>query len=277
MSRRSVERHVAEGSKTRIIDRRRYHVLSVLFVVFFIASMLFMVSGLPEFASPDNPADNEVAEKYLEDSIEDTGAVNAVAGMILDYRAFDTLGESCVLYAATICVMLLLSRTRQTYVKEAAGYLPADQIDLRKEKNPLADDAILTVTLRFLIPIILLYGICVVLNGHLSPGGGFSGGAVISGALILYACAHGELEAENMLGRKLYMTLTCAALGTYCVLKGAIFFMAANHIEDHIPKGIPGSLLSGGVIPLLNICVGIVVACTIYGIYLMFMRGGFEK
>ena len=277
MSRRSVERHISDNKKNRIIDRRRYYVLCVLFVMFFISSMLFMVSGLPEFASPDNPASNEVSEKYLADSINDTGATNAVAGMILDYRAFDTLGESCVLYAATICVMLLLSRTRQTYIKEAAGYLPADQIDLRKEKNPLEDDAILTVTLRFLIPVILLYGVCVVLNGHLSPGGGFSGGAVLSGALILYANAHGELAAEKMLGRKLYMTLTCTALGTYCLLKGAIFFMAANHIEDHIPKGTPGSLFSGGVIPLLNICVGIVVACTIYGIYLMFMRGGFEE
>jgi len=277
MSRRSVERHLSEGSNWRAVNQRIYYLFCVAFVVLFVSVMLFMVSGLPEFASPDNPASNEVSEKYITDSVKDTGAVNSVAGMILDYRAFDTLGESCVLYAATICVMLLLSRTRQSYSREAAGYLPADQIDLRKEPNPLDNDDILGVSFRVLVPVILLYGICIILNGHLSPGGGFSGGAIISGALILYANAHGELAAENIIGRRLYIALTCAALGTYCLVKGAVFFMGANGIHDPIPKGIPGTLLSGGIIPLLNICVGIVVACTIYGVYLLFMRGGFEK
>ena len=277
MSKRSVERHISENKDWRQINQKIYYLFCAAFVLLFVNVMLFMVSGLPEFASPDNPVANEVSEKYITDSVKDTGAVNAVAGMILDYRAFDTLGESCVLYAATICVLLLLSRTRQSYSKEAAGYLPADQIDLRKEPNPLQDDDIIGVTFRVLIPVIILYGICVILNGHISPGGGFSGGAILSGALILYANAHGELAAETIIGRKLYNTLTCVALGTYCLVKGAVFFMGANGIHDPIPKGFPGTLLSGGIIPLLNICVGIVVSCTIYGVYLLFMRGGFEK
>ena len=55
------------------------------------------------------PALNEVSERYLEQGAEETGAVNAVTGMILDYRAFDTFGESAVLFAAASSTILLLN------------------------------------------------------------------------------------------------------------------------------------------------------------------------
>lgn len=253
-----------------------YRLACIVFVALFVSVMLFMVSGLPEFASQQGPVSSEVSYKYLKDTVADTGAVNAVAGMILDYRAFDTLGETCVLYAALICVLLLLGHTRLKYSKAAAGYMPG-RIDLSRESNPLKDDDILKVSMRVLFPVIVLYGICVVMNGHISPGGGFSGGAVLSGAFILYANAYGEEAAEKIIGRKLYTALTAGAIGCYCLIKSAAFFMGANGIEDPFPKGIPGTLISGGVIPLLNICIGIVVACTVYGIFLLFMKGGFRE
>ena len=53
--------------------------------------------------------DWENDQKYIEDGMKDTGAVNIVAGMILDYRAFDTLGESFVLFTAVTCVLVLLT------------------------------------------------------------------------------------------------------------------------------------------------------------------------
>lgn len=61
---------------------------------------LLTAAALPRFGDPEAPTMNEVARRYLEDGVEETGAVNAVAGMILEYRAFDTFGESAVLFAA---------------------------------------------------------------------------------------------------------------------------------------------------------------------------------
>ena len=55
-----------------------------------------------------NPRAEVIADRYIERGTEETGAVNAVAGMILDYRAFDTLGESHVLFTALVVVMLML-------------------------------------------------------------------------------------------------------------------------------------------------------------------------
>ena len=78
-----------------------YRVISILFVFVLIGILLYMVSYLPPVGNAANPDNNEVAAKYIEDGMKDTGAVNIVTGMILDYRAFDTLGESNVLFIAT--------------------------------------------------------------------------------------------------------------------------------------------------------------------------------
>lgn len=71
-----------------------YRVCAVVIGVAIVSVLMVTVLQLPLFGSPDNPAVNEVVERYVEKGLEETGAVNMVAGMILDYRAFDTFGES---------------------------------------------------------------------------------------------------------------------------------------------------------------------------------------
>ena len=95
------------------IFKRIYGCMAVLFCLALITVLLFTVSNLPTFGSADNPASNEVVQRYIEECIAETGAVNIVAGMILDYRAFDTLVESHVLFIAATCVMILLRADKQ--------------------------------------------------------------------------------------------------------------------------------------------------------------------
>ena len=63
------------------------------------------VMNMPGFGQEDNPINNEVAERYLEHSEEETGSENVVTAMIIGYRGFDTLGESCVLFLAVSVVL----------------------------------------------------------------------------------------------------------------------------------------------------------------------------
>ena len=72
---------------------RLYPVLSVVLCVIFSLVLILTVTYLPRYGVVDAPINNEVSERYIEKGMEETGAVNIVAGMILDYRAFDTLGH----------------------------------------------------------------------------------------------------------------------------------------------------------------------------------------
>ena len=250
---------------------RLYAIMAVLLCAVVITTLLITVSNLPEYGSPDNPNNNEVVEKYNKDGLQDTGATNNVAGMILDYRAFDTLGESHVLFVAAVCAMILL-RLEMTKDGKTTDTKRAEEENdrLYEPKN----DKILQLSAKILVPIIIMYGIYVILNGHLSPGGGFSGGAIIGAGLILYVNAFGFQKASRIMNRKNYAVISVVPLLFYAISKGYSFFTGANHLESGIPKGTPGAILSAGLILPLNICVGIVVACTMYHFYTLFRKGG---
>ncbi len=249
--------------------QRIYRVLSVLFCIFLVVMLLFAVSGLPTFGDPANPANNEVSERYIEKGLQETGAVNIVTGMILDYRAFDTLGESHVLFIAT-CTVLILLRTDKKYGKDTIEYKEAND-RTHEPKN----DVILQTVAKILVPPIIIFGIYVILGGHLGPGGGFSGGAVIGAGLILYVNAFGFAKTERFFTAKTYKIMSFSALACYALAKSYSFYTGANHIESVIPLGTPGAILSSGLILILNICVGIVVAGTMYTFYVMFRKGGY--
>ena len=259
---RGWERELVEGVERRELRlyQRLYPVLSALLCTVIIAFLLLTVAELPSFGRDSVPTANEVIKRYLEDGLAETGAVNAVAGMILDYRAFDTLGESHVLFTAVAAVLILLLSAKE-----------------RPEPRALADitqaDPILRATARVIVPAAIVYGIYVIFNGHLGPGGGFSGGAVIGGALILYAIAFGFERLERVLNLRVFRTVVALALCFYSAAKCYAFYCGANHLETIFRTGTPGAIFSAGLILPLNIAVGIVVACTMYGFYSLFQRG----
>lgn len=239
--------------------KKTYTVLSVLVCAVLAGVLLYAVSFMPRFGSADNPANNEVADKYLEDGLEDTGAVSAVAGMILDYRAFDTLGESFVLFTAVCCVMILLGREDGR---------PSEKCECYEGEN----DQILHRLVRVLVPATMLFGCYIILNGHLSPGGGFAGGAIIGAAMMLWCVSLGFRSTERFFSGRTFRAVTFAALTFYCVSKTYSFYTGANGIESVIPLGTPGAILSSGLIMPLNVAVGMVVSCTMFGFFSLFMR-----
>lgn len=251
--------------------RRFYNTIAVIFCFCIIAVLLTVVSYLPKFADATNPANNEVTKRYIEQGLEETGAVNIVAGMILDYRAFDTLGESHVLFIAACCVLILLRIDYGKDGKPTSEKIAEEENDRNYEPK---NDKILQRIAFILVPPIIIFGIYVVLNGHLSPGGGFSGGAIIGAGLILYLNAFGFKKTERFFTYKVFSRVSLCALLFYSGAKTYSFFTGANHIESIIPKGTPGNILSSGLILPLNICVGMVVACTMYSFYALFRKGG---
>ena len=246
--------------------RLLYRFLSVLIcggIVFF---LLRTVSVMPSLGSPYSPVNNEVSLRYIGLGPQETGAVNFVSGMILDYRAFDTLGESTVLFIASCAVMTLLRWDGTEKERPAA---------LRLTTGDFSGDMIVRASAALLIPIITLLGVSTVLNGHSSPGGGFAGGAIIGGALILFRSAAGTTAASRRITGKGASLLIFSALMFYAGAKSLVFYTGANGIPLHLPLGRPFSILSAGLILPLDICVGLIVSLTMYGFYCMFTKGGY--
>ena len=124
-------------------------------------------------------------------------------------------------------------------------------------------------TTQLIVGMIFIYGIYVVVHGHLTPGGGFAGGVVIAGSLILITLAYGgdflklvKEESETTIVENLatIMVILIAAAGFLFGTK--IFF------NNFLPKGDVGNLISAGVLPLYNIFVGTEVAASIFIIFL---------
>ncbi len=257
-----------EHNREMLLFKKIYRIFSLLFCVFLVSMLLIGVADLPPFGEADKPVNNEVPQRYIEKGLQETGAVNIVTGMILDYRAFDTLGESHVLFIATCTVLILLRADG----KEGERGQEAEMNDRAYEPK---NDVILQTAARLLVPFIIIFGIYIILCGHLGPGGGFSGGAVIGAGLILYVSAFGFARAERFFTGSTYKWMSFGALACYCLSKTYSFYTGANHIESVIPLGTPGAILSSGLILLLNICVGVVVAGTMYTFYVMFRKGGY--
>ncbi|MBP3890571.1 MAG: hypothetical protein J6D29_00155 [Solobacterium sp.] len=241
---------------------RWYRLASSIGGALIVLVLLITVANLPRFGSPDAPAMNEVARRYLESGLQETGAVNSVAGMILDYRAFDTLGESVVLFTATVTVIFLLQQKERNHNKEDIEAVDGNYKGIRS----LPAKVIVAIT----FPFIILYGIYIVLNGHLSPGGGFSGGAIIGAGLVLNHLVFGQEFSEKFINVNKCKKLMAGGLFVYIALKTYSILTGANGINSHIPLGKAGSIFSGGLIFPLNICVGVVVACTVFSLYSLF-------
>ena len=117
--------------------------------------------------------------------------------------------------------------------------------------------------------LIFIFGVYIVLHGHLTPGGGFAGGAIMAGAFILLILAYGS-SALNLRKEVAGSSNTeSVALLMVCILAIiALLFGAKVFFFNFLPKGTPGELLSAGVIPLYNIFIGIEVAGAILTIFL---------
>ncbi len=132
------------------------------------------------------------------------------------------------------------------------------------------NDIIVKTVARIIVPFIQMYGIFVILNGHISPGGGFAGGALIGVSLILYTLVFGVGAAEKKFSHRLGDLsesggiLIYLLIGSVGIVSGGYFL---TNLEAGFLKGETGALLSGGMIPLLMVAIGIKVTSTIITLF----------
>lgn len=123
-----------------------------------------------------------------------------------------------------------------------------------------------TVT-RLTVGLIFLYGIYIVLNGHLSPGGGFAGGVIIALSFVNLFLAFGAKKTFEIIRKDAVTALE--SVGAVLFLGIALLgFIDGGFFSNFLPQGELFSLVSGGAIPLSNIAICIKVGAGIFGMFL---------
>jgi multicomponent Na+:H+ antiporter subunit B len=187
----------------------------------------------------------KVGRRYIEEGIEETGATNIVTSVVVNYRGFDTLGEVTVLFIAAIGLGVVLTTSKREEMRKTE---PASLV--------------LYTGCRLLFPLILVFGSYIFIHGHLTPGGGFQGGAIIaSGFLLIYlGCRERRISriasnlAESLGG------LVFVVIGLLGLVFGSYFLF------NFLPKGVANALFSAGVIPIIYIAIGFKVGSELAGI-----------
>ena len=124
-------------------------------------------------------------------------------------------------------------------------------------------------TTQLLAGLIFMYGIYIIVHGHLTPGGGFAGGVVVAGAFILVILAFGS-DFLNLQKEETGSTIreNVAVLIVLLLAVTGLFVGTKAFFANYLPKGTVGELVSAGTLPLYNIFIGIEVASSIFIIFL---------
>lgn len=131
------------------------------------------------------------------------------------------------------------------------------------------------------IPFILIYGLYVIAHGHLTPGGGFQGGAVVASGLVMIMVAYGSVWTMEKIKEKNLSMLE--SLGAFCFILlaflglvfGSVFFnnylVGSNSLFGTVPATGSGlaDINTAGVIPLMNFAVGLKVIAGLFAIVLV--------
>lgn len=212
-----------------------------LLTLVFLAGLAALFVQLMSGYTPDTEL-NLTASYYATHAATDLGTPNIVTAIIVTYRGLDTLGEVTVLFLTAAIVALVLVHGRVA--------------DAPNAPKPLPTGELLHTGSRLLAPLILLFGIYVFTNGHLTPGGGFQGGAIVASAVLLLLLTDPMRRFSHRLISRIESTagLLFVALG----LLGLLF--AGGFLDGRfLPLGSFGALLSAGAIPLIYSLIGLKV------------------
>jgi multicomponent Na+:H+ antiporter subunit B len=183
----------------------------------------------------------KLGQHYASQGPQELGAANLVTSVVVTYRGLDTLGEVTVLFISAAGVGLMLRR-RRDQATQAPAPTPASEL--------------VQTAARLLMPMVFLFGIYVFVNGHLTPGGGFQGGAIIASGVLLLLLALPQTQVSHTL-----LGFTESLSGFSYVVVGVLGVVLAGGFLDNriMSLGEYGTLFSAGAIPIIYIFVGLKV------------------
>ena len=222
-------------------------------VIFLVLAMLAIIFLNLAANYSEKTSLSPLGHYYAEQGPAELGAANLVTAVVVTYRGLDTLGEVTVLFISAAGVGLLLRRTRRK--EDDEDLEKGDRAEETAGTHKPASEIVETAT-QLLLPMVILFGIYVFLNGHLSPGGGFQGGAIIASGTMFLLLALPESHISRLM-----IAMTESLSGFSYVVIGVLGVLLGGGFLDNRIMGLGtyGSLFSAGAIPLIYVFVGLKV------------------
>ncbi|MBN2657472.1 MAG: hypothetical protein JXR86_10450 [Spirochaetales bacterium] len=221
-----------------IVPVKKIFILLLLLALSFSALWIF-------FSAP--AAAERIGDHYISINGSEMGAANIVTAVLGGFRGLDTLGEVTILFLSTTGIGLILSMGGQYF----------RWLQFRPH-------AVLTAAIPYLFTAIVFYGVYIIVHGHLSPGGGFQGGAVIAtGFMLLFFT-----DSDHMIKKKaIYISESLSGL-SFVILGVLGLVLAGSFLMNFLPHSVrdTGRLLSAGTLPLLSLFIGIKVGAELSGL-----------
>lgn len=201
------------------------------FLAIFLTGALLLsgVGDFPRWGDPRSPANAgidgglSVSQYYIEHTGPDTHVPNIVTAVLADYRGYDTMFETVVIFAAGVSIFAILR------------VLGEPQPRLPNPYNTLKDGdhnrIIIGTTTRIIIPVIQLFGLYVLAHGHHSPGGGFQGGVILGASFILLAISDDLDTSLKRFPERRYFTLACVGILIYSGFGFLCQILASNFLD----------------------------------------------
>jgi multicomponent Na+:H+ antiporter subunit B len=213
------------------------------------AVLVIGFTGLPSFGSAHELYGNVV--NLLEPKLRH--ATDIVTALNFDIRAYDTLGEEFILFTSVAGVALLLRHLRTE--EERDSQTPG----IEDHRFTGSSEALKLLSL-VLIPLIVAFGIYVVLHGALTPGGGFQGGIVLAAGPVAILLAGRYLSMRKVAPKRMAEAADSVGAMSYALIGLGGLIFTGVYLKNPLPLGTPGMLLSAGMMPLNSIAVGLEVA-----------------
>jgi multicomponent Na+:H+ antiporter subunit B len=176
--------------------QQRFRWRPLLVVVLTGGALMWGTSDMPAFGDPAAPIHHHVEPEYLEGAASDIHIANVVTAVLASYRGYDTLGEVAVVFTAAVGVMLLLGRAAGGAARHwrrgadrslgVGGEGATEAAERRDAPMLMREKPVLRVSVRLVIPFILLFALYVQAHGDFGPGGGFQAGVIFAAGLILF-------------------------------------------------------------------------------------------
>jgi multicomponent Na+:H+ antiporter subunit B len=214
------------------------------FAIFFLWGLTALL-GFGNYPGPYGDIINRIA-------VGQTNATGVVSAVNFEYRAFDTLGEEFILFAAVIGVSVVLRHLRGERER------PARNEAMDRKVPP--SDAIRMVSLVLVGPTAVI-GWYLASHAQSSPSGGFQGGVVLATSLMLIYLAGDFLVFKRVSPVDVLDAAEAVGAGGFAVVGVSAVALGLAYLTNFLPKGsTPGGVSSSGTIALISFFIGVEVA-----------------